>query len=166
MKTIIIYGSTLGNTGSAAEKIHAFFEDSVLLPVSSESIGQISGFDLVILGTSTWGYGELQDDWDSNLNELMKANFSGKKAALFGMGDQTGYSDTFLDGMGILYETLESMGAQIIGKWSCDGYSFSNSRAVVEGEFVGLALDEDNESSKTAERISRWVDLVKEKFAQ
>ena len=49
----------------------------------------------------------------------------------------------------------------MIGAVSTDGYTFDESTSVVDGKFVGLALDEDNESDKTDERIAAWVDEIK-----
>jgi len=160
MKTIIIYGSTLGNTENVARLISEKIENSEVMPVGAESISKIGDYDFIILGTSTWGVGELQDDWDSSFDALEKADFSGKKVALFGLGDQQGYCDTFLDGMGILYEKLRELGADIQGSWPVEGYDFSSSRAVVDGAFVGLALDEDCQSAETSGRIIRWIESL------
>ena len=122
----------------------------------------IKEYDLLILGTSTWGDGELQDDWYDGIKVLKSADLSFKSIALFGCGDSESYCDTFCDGMGILYEDLKDSGCSFIGnKVGTDGYSFSSSIAVVNGAFVGLALDEVNESDKTAERIDNWTAELK-----
>ena len=63
--------------------------------------------------------------------------------------------------MGQLYEAAKAAGANIVGAVSTDGYTFDESTAVVDGKFVGLALDEDNESDKTDERIAAWVEEIK-----
>lgn len=122
----------------------------------------VKEYDLLILGTSTWGDGELQDDWYDGIKVLKSADLSFKNIALFGCGDSESYCDTFCDGMGILYEDLKDSGCSFIGnKVGTDGYSFSSSIAVVNGAFVGLALDEVNESDKTAERIDNWTAELK-----
>lgn len=122
----------------------------------------VKEYDLLILGTSTWGDGELQDDWYDGIKVLKSADLSFKSIALFGCGDSESYCDTFCDGMGILYEDLKDSGCSFIGnKVGTDGYSFSSSIAVVNGTFVGLALDEVNESDKTAERIDNWTAELK-----
>ena len=46
---------------------------------------------------------------------------------------------------------------QLIGKVSTDGYTFDSSASAEGGEFVGLAIDEMNESDKTDGRIAAWV---------
>ena len=125
----------------------------------------VKEYDLLIIGTSTWGDGELQDDWYDGVKVLKAADLSFKSVALFGCGDSESYCDTFCDGMGILYEDLKDSGCSFIGnRVSTDGYSYSSSIAVVDGAFVGLALDEVNESDKTAERIDAWTAELKSKI--
>lgn len=160
-KTVIIYGSTTGNAASAAESIAAKLgSDATVKEVSAASKSDLDDFDNIILGSSTWGDGELQDDWYDAVETLKKADLSGKKVALFGCGDSASYTDTFCSAMGIIYEAVA--GATVVGKGiSTDGYSFSNSLAVVDGAWVGCALDEVNESDQTAARIDAWVAKVK-----
>lgn len=159
-KTAVVFGTTTGNTEKAAQFIaEAIGKDNVtLMNVSNFSASDISRFDFLILGTSTWGYGDIQGDWEPVLSSLKKSDLSGKTIALFGLGDSSSYNETFCDGIGILYEELQGTGAVFTGSCDTAGYDFSSSRAVVNGKFVGLPLDEDNEGNKTLERISAWVD--------
>ena len=154
----IIYGSTTGNTESSANEIaEALSAHTVTVKeVASASKEDFEGADLLILGTSTWGLGDLQDDWEGEISTLEGANLSGKKVAIFGHGDSASYCDTFVDGVGILYEAAVNAGATVIGKVANEGYSHSASRAEVNGEFVGLPLDDDN-SDASSERIAAWV---------
>lgn len=156
----IIYGSSGDNTKSVAEKISTKFPDSTLIDVSNLKVSELDSFDNLILGTSTWGMGDLQDDWDGFLPELKKANLDGKTIALFGLGDSYSYSDSFVDSMGIIYEAIKDKGCTIIGSVSKAGYSFDASRAYNGSEFVGLPLDEDNEFNLTESRINDWVDTI------
>ncbi|EAH9105226.1 flavodoxin, partial [Campylobacter jejuni] len=48
---------------------------------------------------------------------------------------------------------------------STDGYTFEASDAVVDGKFVGLALDNDNQEDQTESRIDAWVEQIKPYFA-
>jgi len=161
MKSLaIIYGSTGDNTKNVARKISAKIQGSKLIDVATLKASELEGYDNLILGTSTWGLGDLQDDWESFLPELKRANLQGKTIALFGLGDAASYSDTFVDGMGIIYETIQDKGCTIIGFVSTDGYTFDASRADVGGEFVGLALDDDNEYNKTDNRIEVWISEI------
>ena len=115
-------------------------------------------YDVLILGSSTWGDGDLQDDWYDGVKTLKSADLSGKLVALFGCGDSESYGDTFCDAIGVLYEHLKNTGCTFIGNdVSTEGYSFSSSIAATDGHFVGLALDDVNESDKTDQRIDAWV---------
>ena len=162
-KTGIFYGSTTGNTEAVAKKIKDLLGiDADIANISSSSIEDMMKYDNLILGSSTWGMGDIQDDWSTIINKLSKADFSGKKVALFGTGDQNAYTDTFVDAIGLLYEALENSGAEFIGAWPSEGYDHSESKAVKNGAFVGLALDEDNQSEMTDERIAKWVQNLKQ----
>ena len=48
----------------------------------------------------------------------------------------------------------------MVGAVPVDGYTFDASDAVVDGHFVGLALDEVNESDKTDARIDAWAAAI------
>ena len=159
--TLIIFGSTTGNTEAAAEKIAALMKDEAkVLSVLQVSTDEMEKADFLILGTSTWGFGDLQDDWEEGLAKLNEADIAGKPAAVFGLGDQEGYPDSFVDGMLPLKEALIRNGAVLKGRWSSEGYNFENSAACSDGTFPGLALDEDNQSELTDQRISDWLGLL------
>ena len=66
--------------------------------------------------------------------------------------------------MGILAEKISSLGGTTVGQWPTSGYEFNESKAVQNGKFVGLALDEDNQPELTESRISNWVSQVKMAF--
>ncbi|WP_282038978.1 flavodoxin [Saccharicrinis aurantiacus] len=158
MKKIgIFYGSSVGNTRFVAEKLADLIPNSILTPVEKASQEIIESFDILILGTSTWGVGNLQDDFESFVDTLVTCNLNGKTIALFGLGDQFTYPDTYCNGMGKLFELIKDKGSNFIGSWPIDEYDFSESIAVVDGEFVGLALDEDNEPDLTDYRLTEWV---------
>jgi flavodoxin I len=164
----LFYGTTTGKTESAAEAIQAVFggEDIVALKeISDVSDSDFVDYDCLIIGCPTWDVGELQSDWDGFYQEeLDKIDFSGKKVAYFGTGDQIGYADNFQDAMGILEEKISSLGGKTVGYWSTEGYEHEASQAEKNGKFVGLALDEDNQSELTDERISEWVAQLKTEF--
>ena len=88
-------------------------------------------------------------------------NVNGKLVAVFGLGDQSGFADTYCDAMGILARTAKSRGANLIGETSAEGYGHSSSAAAEDGMFCGLALDDNNESEKTSSRIGAWVEKLK-----
>ena len=113
------------------------------------------------MGASTWGYGDLQDDWVDVLDKLSDLQLGGKKVAYFGTGDQESFSDTFVDGIGIIHEKIKSTGAALIGETSTDGYTFDGSKGLEKGKFLGLVIDEVNQSDLTDERVEKWTEEIK-----
>ena len=160
MKTGIFYGSTTGNTENAANLICALMGGSQVTPIEDAVRADLEAYDLLILGASTWGLGDLQDDWADSLAGLSGADLKGKKVALFGLGDQEAYPGTFVDGIKDLHDASIEAGATIVGLWPGDGYDFQDSTAFTDGQFLGLPLDEENQSELTEERIQTWVDQV------
>ena len=154
--TIVVYGSSTGTCEAIAGKIAKRLGCEVI-NVQNLTAEMVSNNKNLILGTSTWGAGEMQDDWYDGLKVLKAADLSDKTIALFGCGDCCSYSDTFVGGIGELYNGIKSSGANIIGSVSTDGYSFDDSEAVVDGKFVGLPLDDINEDDKTDVRIDAWI---------
>ena len=161
----LFYGSDTGYTESVALEIVKLIgrEQVDCHDISKCSKSLFTDYKLVIIGLSTWHDGQLQSDWDKFLEEFKTINFSGKTVAFFGLGDQIGYCEYFVDGMGILAEIVSNNGGDIIGVWPTDGYTFESSKAMFqEGWFVGLALDEDNQSELTMTRIRAWVEQIAE----
>lgn len=157
--TCIVYGSSTGTCQDLASRIATKLgvDSSNVFDAGSISAEQLNGFQNLILGTSTWGAGEMQDDWYEGVKALKAADLTGKTVAFFGCGDSEGYSDTFCGGMAELYQAVKDKGANIVGAVATDGYTYDDSEAVVDGKFVGLALDDVNEDDKTDARIDAWV---------
>lgn len=158
----IFYGSATGTTARIAEKMGAKLELAAenihdVRTVSPEKFGD---YDVLLLGTSTWGDGELEEDWYDVLAALQVMSLAGKKIALFGCGDES-MTDTFCNGVGELYKRLKDSGAEIIGSFDTEGYDFSYSEAVHDGVAVGLLLDEVNKPEMTDARIEKWVEKIK-----
>ncbi|MDR1976361.1 MAG: flavodoxin [Campylobacteraceae bacterium] len=164
MSIAIVFGSSGGNTEGVAKLIKkGLGKEADLIDIGKADASKINSYDKLILGTSTWYEGELQDDWDSFDKESLE--LEGKTVALFGLGDQEGYGGEFADGVGTLYHLSLKKGAKIVGdKNSTEGYNFEESKAVVDGKFVGLIVDEDNQSDLTAERVEKWVESIKSAF--
>jgi flavodoxin I len=160
----LFYGSNGGATEDVAQRIASKLGNVDVVAISESTVSKIGDYEQVILGTSTYGDGDLQDDWDDVLSRLDDIDFSNRTVALFGLGDQDGFPDTFLDGMGILNEKLTERGARFVGRWDSDGYDFMQSKAIADGGFAGLAIDEDNQSELTDKRIAKWVDQLKTEF--
>ncbi len=155
-KTIVVYGSSTGTCESIAQTIGQKTGAEVI-EVVNLSAEQLEGADNILLGTSTWGGGELQDDWYDGVKTIRQTNLSGKKVAIFGCGDSASYSDSFCSGMKELYDAAQAAGATLVGEVSTEGYTYDDSEAVVDGKFVGLALDEENEGDNTEARIDAWL---------
>ena len=162
---VIVYGSTYGNTAEAAESIAQQLFDHYAVELSMDSVGEadLSGledFDSVLIGCSTWHDGKLQDDWEFKFDELDQLELKGKFVALFGAGDQVGYDESFQDALGILGRKLRERGAKLIGFTSTVGYEYSKSEGVEGAQFMGLALDFDNQADLNAPRIAAWVGQI------
>ena len=164
MKSIgIFYGSSTGATESIAARLAEKLgvDEAHVYNVSEVTVDEVAQFDVLLLGSSTWGCGDLQDDWETFLGDLKGTDLSGKLVALFGCGDSASFSDTFCGALGIIYDELQGTGCQFIGAVSADGYTYDDSAACVDGKFVGLPLDEMNEDGLTEERLDAWVEALK-----
>jgi len=162
----IFFGSSTGNTEDAAKRIaQAFGGDAEATEISATTEDEILAFDKIIFGASTWGSGDLQDDFEDFMATLEGMDFSGKKVAVFGLGDRENFPDTFVDGVGIIAKAVEAGGGTIVGKVSTEGYTYDSSEAEEDGKFLGLPLDEDNQPDATQDRIANWVGALKQEFA-
>ena len=162
MKLGLFFGTTTGFTEMAAQSVRALLGNSLSL---YKNIGESTPEDLVscdnlILAIPTWDVGQLQSDWWAFFPKLDSIDFHGKKVAFIGIGDQYGYPDTFLDAMGDLWRKMEERGGQLVGQWSIEGYDFSSPKPVVNGKFIGLALDPVNQDEMTTDRIKKWVEQL------
>lgn len=159
----LFFASDTGNTRKVAKMIKKQFEEGEveLHNVKDAPADKVKAYDALIFGTPTLGDGELPDTLAEFLPALESVDLANKTVALFGLGDQAGYPDEFVDAMGILYKKLKKLGVSPIGAWPTDGYEFEKSKAVVDGEFVGLVIDQDNQSDLTAERLEEWLEQVK-----
>lgn len=166
-KTAIIYSFNTKKTGQIASQIHEGFNDDAIEMVNAEEIteGLYLSFDRIIMGVPTWFDGELPNYWDEFVPALEEMDLTGKKIALFGLGDQKGYSENFLDGVGIMAEILESQGATLVGFTSTEGYEFESSKALQNDQFMGLAIDYENQGSMNKQRVTDWIDQLKKEFA-
>lgn len=172
-KTIgLFYGSSTCYTEMAGEKIcktlHSLLNKECVdfFNIADTPIIQTQFYNYLIFGIPTWDYGELQEDWEEIWDELDSLDFSGKKIALYGLGDQVGYPEWFLDAMGYLHSKLVHRGATPCGYWPRRGYVFEASKALTPDEqyFVGLALDDETEFQLSDARIQQWCTQIVEEF--
>jgi flavodoxin I len=165
----LFFGSTNGNTAAVAQLIQQEFGEQAgvsveLFDVADYYLEEMLDFDYLILGIPTWDIGQLQRDWDAIIDEFDTLNLEGKRAALFGLGDQVGYPDTFGDALFFLADKLQSCGATILGAWPTAGYLFTGSWALQDDHFIGLMIDEDNQRELTQERVRAWVGQLIDEF--
>lgn len=166
-KTAIIYSFNTKKTGKVAERIKEAFNDDMLEMVNAEEISEalFMSFDQIIMGVPTWFDGELPNYWDEFVPALEDLDLSGKKVALYGLGDQKGYPENFVDGMGLMAKILENSDATLVGFTSVEGYEFESSLAKRGDQFAGLAIDYENQGSMNKERIATWVESLKKEFS-
>lgn len=142
MKTLILYGSTTGNTEDLATILKDHLISQKLetdLKEVTEADGEIfKAYDLILLGCSTWGEGELQEDFEEFYEKMDAIGFNGKKCAVFGPGDEDNYPDTFGAAVDILEEKLSDLGATKI--------------------IEGLKIDENNDNGGNL--LCNWVDQL------
>lgn len=163
----LFYGTQTGNTEQIASMIQEEIGKDIvdIHDMSDVKIGDFADYQHLIIGVPTWNNGELSSDWEAFFPELDDIDFNGKTVAYFGVGDQTGYPDTFMDAIGILEAKISSLGGKTICPWSTDGYDFEVSKGVRDGKFIGLALDENNQEDLTESRIKTWTGQVKQAFS-
>ncbi|MGL1958885.1 MAG: flavodoxin FldB [Colwellia sp.] len=174
MKIGLFYGSTTCYTEIVAEKIQAIIGEDhetnenivELHNIKDIALANCLDYDFIIFGISTWDYGELQEDWQSIWQDINTLNLTNKVVALYGMGDQIGYSEWFQDALGMLHEQVLMQEANVIGYWENKGYEFIASKALISlnngnnSHFVGLSLDEDNQYNLSDKRIEQWCEQI------
>lgn len=174
-KVAIIYWPKGGSVEKSAKKLHTAYgaENADIFDIDTFSIDLIEKYSNIIFGNSTvgfdaWQYADADNKWGPFFSNIEKSGIklSGKKVAIFGLGDQMIYPANFVDGIGAVKNEAERLGAKIVGEWSTEGYTYTDS----EGEnkdgdkFFGLALDEENQPELTDERIFEWVKILKSEF--
>ncbi len=162
----VFYSFNTVKTKQQVKKILEAFKGTEIEEVNIEEVTEekFMEFSHYILAVPTWFDGELPNYWDEFLPSVEDDSLKGKNFALFGGGDQKGYAENFVDGIGILADFLEARGGNIVGMTSTEGYEFESSRAQRGDEFVGLALDIENQAALTDERIKNWVADLKTKY--
>jgi flavodoxin I len=166
MKKIgLFYGSSTGKTKKVAELIQKELgvKNTDLHNIKEVNSSDVLKYDNLIFGTSAWGVGDMQDDWETFIDDLAILDLSDKKIALFGLGDQVEYPESFVDGLGTLYCRIP-VKDNIIGFCTTEGYKYYYSTAEKDGQFVGLVLDQDKQPELTGKRVKEWVIKLKKSF--
>ena len=165
MRTAIFYASNTGSTEEIAQLIKKQLGPKhvdTIRDVEGLDVHDLEGYDTLIVGVATWDYGDIPYDWAVLYEGLKQCDFTGTRIAMFGLGDQWGYPETFLDAMGLMYRAFVKRGAHGgYGFWPTRNYTFSGSMARFGAQFCGLAIDQDNEAQLTASRIKKWCAQIK-----
>ncbi|GKX57528.1 flavodoxin [Leminorella grimontii] len=169
MKIGLFYGSSTCYTEMAAEKIRDVLGEELvdLHNVKDAPVTLMEEYPILIMGIPTWDFGELQEDWAGVWSQIERLDLNGKIVALYGMGDQEGYGEWFLDALGMLHDHLQPLGVKFVGYWPTEGYQFTSQRAVApDGQrFVGLALDDVVQYELSEGRIADWCEQILEEAA-
>lgn len=177
----MFFGTETGTTRLIAKKLHKLLGDDIAdKPVNVNRIvpADMLRYDALILGTPSYGVGDipgksagcLESNWEEFLAQMQSPDFSpdfsGKRIAFFGLGAQERYSDRFASSLIALYNVFKNYGAEMVGDWSTEGYTFENSASIVDGKFVGLIIDQRTQGMYTDERLARWVAQIKPQLVE
>jgi len=160
----LFFATQTGNTETVAGVIAeaAGVEAS---DISEVDAADLASYDGLIVGAPTWNTGADEfrsgTTWDDYLEEVKALDLGSKPVAVFGCGDSQGYGDNFCDAMEELHSTFEAAGAKMLGYVDASGYQHAESKSDRNGKFLGLPLDEDNESDQTQDRVNAWVQQLK-----
>ncbi|WP_086931325.1 flavodoxin [Agarilytica rhodophyticola] len=164
----LFFGSDEGNTEAVAYRIQQRLGADVcdVKDIADATQLDFAEYQHIIFGIPTWDFGQIQSDWEDFWDDVSDVDFSDKTIALFGLGDQFGYGDFFLDAMGMLHDVIVAGGATIIGHWPTQGYEFDASKAKVNEQdlFVGLGIDEDQQPELTSSRLNAWCKQIHQQF--
>lgn len=163
MKKIgIFYGTTTGSTLEVAEMIarELNVNPQDVHDVARTAPSDVADYDVIILGASTWGAGDLQEDMAGFLDGLQSLDLEGKEVAIFGCGDES-MADTFCNSVGEIYHRLHDTKAMFIAPFSNGDYRYDHSASDVNGMIVGLCIDNVNHPEKTEARVKAWCEEIK-----
>jgi flavodoxin I len=132
-----------------------------------EQAAELAHYDALIVGTPT--HNTLEDKyrsgtgWDDIIDDIREVDFSGKKVAVFGLGDSNCYPEGFCDALEELHQTFQAAGASMVGYVDESGLTYEHcaSKSNINGKFVGLPLDDMNEDDLTEEKLNAWIEQLK-----
>src|ERR1700676_2434144 len=133
-KIVLFYGTDTGNTERISKRGKELIEAKIgagevdLLEIYKKKKDDMAKYNFLVLGMPTWYDGELQGDWEEFITEMQQIDFTSKKVAFFGLGDQYGYASYFCDALGLFGEIVEKNGAQLTGMWPVAGYEHDFSK--------------------------------------
>lgn len=115
-KIIIVFASLTGNTEEMANLVAKGVEKAGITPVVRQlpdvAATEILDYDGILLGSYTYGDGDLADEFFDFYKEMDDLDLAGKVAAAFGSGD-TSY-EHYCKAVDDLEEKLKERGAVIV----------------------------------------------------
>jgi flavodoxin I len=167
----IFFGTETGTTRLIAKKIQKRLGDDLAdkpLNVNRVSIDDLLRYDSLILGTPSYGVGDIpgrsvgciESNWEEFFASAGTPNFAGKRVAIFGLGAQERYAERFASSLIRIYDVFKSWGAEMVGSWSTEGYTFTHSNSIINGKFVGLVIDQRTQGIHTDARIDAWLSEI------
>lgn len=162
-KTGIFYAGKGGTTETFAKQI-AEKLGADMHNMKDTAVDAITGYQNVVLMSSSYFFGALAEDWGSKVKLLHTVDFSGKNVAIVGVGSQERHPDSFCSGAADFFDKLRFSGARFTGAVCTAGYNFTFSRMQKGQKLLGLCLDKGDD--KAAEKIDEWVKTVRPVFSK
>ena len=151
----IFFGSTTGYTeeiaGKIATRLGVGKED--IHNVMDTKVEAVAPYGILLLGCSTWGEGELQDDWNDFLFKLKDTKLEGKTVAIFGCGDSATYSTSFCDAIGLIYNELSVCRRNGSGRLQLRTFRSRNKREICR--FTDRRNQRAGKNRRTGESLDR-----------
>ena len=167
----IFFGPVNGSVHRIAKMVASKIgpEKVDLIHIASATTADLEKYTKIIFGISTVGKDTWQqkfdnNDWSKFIPAVSTFNFTGKRVAIFGLGDHITYAYHFVDSMGLLGKLIKNQGGELFGQMSTEGYTFQDSEAIVDGKFIGLPIDEDFEPELSEGRVVEWVNSLMKEF--
>jgi len=171
-KVLIVYGTSTGSTETVADLIAEEFGSDAEGPIDIDGMEgslakKFGEFDSIIVGTPTWNTGADTErsgtSWDElYYGEIQDLDISGKKIAVFGLGDQISYSENYADAAGELHDVFKDLGCEMMGYTSFEDYEHESSKSIRGDKFCGLLCDMVNQEDLSEERVTNWVAQLKD----
>jgi len=170
-KILILFWPQGGSVHKCAKLMYEKLDtgEADIVELTSFAPKNFADYDLIIVGCSTvgadsWKDASQSDQWGPFFAKMQNEgiDLTGKKFALYGLGNQVLYPDHFINATRVVHDELIKFNPTMIGKWPAEGYSFNDSDALVGDHFLGLALDEDTEGHLTDKRIEQWLAQILE----
>ena len=120
------YDTQTGNTAQIASTIQEEIGKDMagIHSMSDVEVGDFAGYQHLVIGVPAWSNGELPSDWEAFFLESDDIDFNGKNVAYFGVDDQTGCPDNFMDAIEILEAEISSLGGKTVCPCSTDCDNF------------------------------------------